>query len=88
MAYLTCPWCLTPQLVADDVISYRCFTCHGDIGFYPCPECGFSQTVNRKWSAFLCGRCDAKVDLPRRWSYGSASKAYQVRGTGKSWPPM
>jgi hypothetical protein len=88
VAYLTCPWCLTPQLVADDSIMYRCFTCYGEIGFYPCPECGYAQTVNKKWVAFSCGKCDAKVTLPHRWSFTDAAKAYQVRGMGKSWPPM
>jgi len=88
VAYLACPWCLTPQLVADDSIAYRCFTCYGEIAFYPCPECAFPQTVNKKWVAFSCGKCDAKVTLPRRWSYADAAKAYQVKGMGKSWPPM
>ena len=88
MAYLTCPWCLTPQLVADDVISYQCFTCYGEIGFFPCPVCGTPQTVSKKWSAFQCGKCGSHVELPRRWSYASASKAMFVRVTGKSWPPI
>jgi hypothetical protein len=44
--------------------------------------------VNKKWVAFSCGKCDAKVTLPRRWSYADAAKAYQVKGMGKSWPPM
>lgn len=30
MPYLTCPWCLTPQLVADEVNEYHCFTCAAD----------------------------------------------------------
>jgi hypothetical protein len=88
VAYLTCPWCLTPQLVADDVIQYQCFTCYGEIGFYPCPNCGTAQTVSKKWKAFLCGRCGTKVDLPHRWNYAVASKALMVRATGKSWPPV
>jgi hypothetical protein len=88
VAYLTCPWCLTPQLVADDVIAYQCFTCYGEVGFYPCSSCGTPQTVSKKWKAFLCGKCGAKVDLPRRWNYAVASKAVLVRATGKSWPPV
>ena len=88
MAYLTCPWCLTPQLVDDDAITYRCFTCYAEVGFFACSECGLTQTVNKRWKAFTCGRCEAKVDLPRRWSYGSAARAFRVRGSGQGWPKM
>ena len=88
MAYLACPWCLTPQLVADDSIAYRCFTCYGEIAFYPCPECGHAQTVNKKWVAFSCGKCDAKVDIPRTRSYALSTKARDVQGYGYQYPKM
>jgi hypothetical protein len=88
MAYLTCPWCLTPQLVADDAPGYQCFTCYGEIGFYACPECTFVQTVNKKWTAFICGKCESVIELPRRWGYVAGAKAYLVRGAGESWPKL
>jgi len=88
MAYLTCPWCLTPQLIADEAAEYRCFTCSGDIRFFACPECSTIQTVSKRWRAFICERCEAKVDLPHRWGYASSAKALRVQGTGKAWPPL
>ncbi len=86
MAYLTCPWCLTPQLVGDDVIGYQCFTCYAEIRFFTCPECGLTQTVSKRWKAFTCGQCGSKLELPHRWSYANAAKAAGVRGAGQSWP--
>ncbi len=88
MAYITCPWCLAPQQVGDDVISYQCFSCYSEIGFFACPSCGTPQSVSKRTPAFLCGNCEEKVDLPHRWSYSNSAKAFQVRGAGKSWPPM
>ena len=88
MAYLTCPWCLTPQLIADDAAEYQCFTCYGEIRFFQCPECETVQTVNKRWTAFTCGHCDRKVDLPFRWGYASAAKAVKVTGTGHPYPKL
>lgn len=86
MAYLTCPWCMSPQLVGDEADSYQCFTCDGEIRFFECTKCGFKQTVNKRWTAFTCANCEAKVDLPRRWSYSSSTKARHVEGTAHPWP--
>jgi hypothetical protein len=88
MAYLTCPWCLTPQLVADEVGGYQCFTCSAEIMFYRCPECAFVQTVNKKWTKFICGNCEQVLELPRRWGYMSTARAVLVKGTGQSWPKI
>lgn len=88
MAYLTCPWCLTPQLVADDASSYRCFTCYAEIGFFPCPGCGLVQTVSKRWTRFTCSGCEAVVDLPRRWGYSAEATAGRVGAAGKAWPKL
>lgn len=88
MAYLTCPWCLTPQLISDDAAEYRCFTCYGEIRFFECPSCGLVQTVNKKWTAFICGTCEQTVDLPYRWGYAAGVTALRVRGTGESYPKL
>jgi hypothetical protein len=34
VAYLTCPWCLTPQLIADEAPEYRCYTCAAEVRFF------------------------------------------------------
>ena len=88
MAYLTCPWCLTPQLIADDAAEYQCFTCYGEIRFFECPDCHTVQTVNKRWQAFTCGHCDRKIDLPRRWGYANAAKAMKVTDTGQPYPKL
>ena len=88
MAYLTCPWCLTPQLVGDDAPGYQCFTCAAEVKFFECPECHLVQTVSKRWSVFICGNCDTTLDLPRRWGYAPGAKAYLVRGSGQSWPKL
>ena len=88
MAYLTCPWCLTPQLIADEAAEYKCYTCAAEIRFFQCPNCSAVQSVNKRWRAFVCGRCNTKVDLPYRWGYDRQSTAIRVEVTGKSWPPL
>lgn len=88
MAYLTCPWCHTPQHVADEAAEYQCFSCYGDIRFFQCPHCSLVQTVNKRWTAFTCGKCDQKVDLPRRWGYATGAKAGRVEGTGHPHPKL
>lgn len=88
MAYLTCPWCLTPQMIADEAYEYRCFTCFAEIRFSTCPECKLVQTVNKGWRAYECSKCRAQVELPLQWRFADSSKAMWVRGTGKPWPPL
>jgi hypothetical protein len=88
MAYLTCPWCLTPQLIADEADEYKCYTCTAEVRFFQCPNCSAVQSVNKRWRAFICGRCNTKVDLPHRWVYDRATTAIRVEVTGKSWPPL
>ena len=85
---LTCPWCPTPQLIADEAPEYRCYTCNADVRFFKCPNCSLVQTVSKQWRMFTCGKCDTKQDLPFRWGYDRASTAVRVEGTGKSWPPL
>jgi len=86
MAYVTCPWCLAPQLVGDEADEYRCFTCNGKIRFFQCPHCGLVQSVNRDWAAFTCGKCDRKVDLPRQYGYAGSARAVRAEGTALPWP--
>jgi hypothetical protein len=88
VAYLTCPWCLTPQLIADESAEYKCYTCAAEVRFFRCSNCAMVQTVSKKWRAFTCGRCERKVDLPHRWGYDVAATAARVEGTGKPWPPL
>jgi len=86
VAYATCPWCLSPQLVGDEVVEYRCFNCNGTNRFAECQECGLVQTVSRSWSAFTCSRCDRKGDLPREVSAATSPRARRAEGTGLPWP--
>ncbi|HEX2426171.1 MAG TPA: hypothetical protein VHM47_09845 [Actinomycetota bacterium] len=86
MAYLTCPWCMTPQLTSDDADHYQCYTCYAEIRFFTCPSCGVKQTVNQKWAAFTCSGCESKIDLPRRWSYATSTKAREVQAAAYPWP--
>lgn len=88
MGYLTCPWCLTPQQIADDAPGYRCFTCSGEIRFFECPDCTLVQTVSKRWTAFTCEKCSAKVNLPHRWPFSVSARADRVRGTGKPYPKL
>jgi RecJ-like exonuclease len=88
MAYLTCPWCKSPQLVADEAAEYQCYTCYGDVRFSKCPNCNLTQTVNKNWTSFTCGKCARKVDIPREWSYGTAVKAFRVEGIAKPFPDI
>lgn len=88
MAYLTCPWCLTPQQVGDESNEYRCFNCSGEIRIYSCPNCSFIQTISKRWRAFICGNCEATIDLPFQFTYSPEARASRVQGTGKSWPPL
>ncbi len=86
MAYVTCPACLTPQQVGDEESGYRCFTCAHEIQFFACPHCGLVQTVSKRWTRFVCSRCEKDVDLPRRWGYVPGAVARRVEGAGHSWP--
>lgn len=88
MAYPTCPWCLTPQLIPDEAAEYRCFTCYAEVRFFECPNCALVQTVSKRWTAFTCGKCDRKVDLPFRWAYAGAAKAVGAHGMGHPYPKM
>jgi hypothetical protein len=88
MAYLTCPWCKSPQLVADEAAEYKCYTCYGDVRFATCSNCGLIQTVHKQWTAFTCGKCARKVDVPQRWSYATSVKATRVEGIAKPYPEI
>jgi hypothetical protein len=87
MAYLTCPDCRMPNPVGDDAIAYHCFTCYAEIVFETCPGCGYHQAVPTRWQrAFTCGRCDRKVDMPRRRFFSTSTKAREVEGYGYTYP--
>jgi predicted RNA-binding Zn-ribbon protein involved in translation (DUF1610 family) len=51
-----------------------CFTCAAQNAFFACTECGYRQTVSKRWTAFTCAKCDKKVDLPRRWGYSVGTR--------------
>jgi hypothetical protein len=74
--------------VDDRSPGYTCFTCYGQIRFFQCPHCEYVQTVSERWTAFTCGRCEKKVDLPHRWAYDPNAKALFVEGTGHPYPRL
>jgi hypothetical protein len=42
--------------------------------------------VTKRWTAFTCGKCEKKVELPRRWGYFVGTPAMTVEGHGQPWP--
>jgi hypothetical protein len=89
MAYLTCPDCRMPNSAADDEPQFLCLSCFAHIVFYTCGGCGFRQAIPQRWqTAFTCGKCDAKVDIPRTRSYALSTKARDVQGYGYQYPKM
>ena len=87
MAYLTCPDCRMPSPVEDGAISYRCYSCAAEIIFCECAKCRYQQAIPSRWfGAFTCGRCDAKVDIPRQRLYSTSVKARAVEGYGYTYP--
>ncbi len=87
MAYLTCPDCMMPNPVSDDVAAYACYTCAARIVFVGCPDCGFMQSIPERWqTAFTCGRCGERVEIPRRRSYATSTTARRVEGYGYMYP--
>jgi DNA-directed RNA polymerase subunit RPC12/RpoP len=72
--------------VGDESIDYICFTCAAKNAFFACTECGYRQTVTKRWTAFTCAKCEKKVDLPRRWGYSVGTPAMTVQGHGQPWP--
>jgi hypothetical protein len=89
MAYLTCPDCRMPNSMPDDSARFMCMSCFAEIVFYACEACGYKQANPARWqSAFTCGKCERKVDIPRRKSYALATKARQVEGYGYQYPKM
>jgi hypothetical protein len=87
MAYLTCPDCMMPNPVADDAVHYACFSCFSRIVFDACPECGFHQAIPARWqSAFTCGKCGERVEIPRTRLYSTSTKARAVQGYGYVYP--
>jgi ribosomal protein S27E len=89
MAYLTCPDCMMPNVVADDAIHYWCFSCSAEIIFEACKECGHQQAIPARWQvAFSCGLCNSKVDIPRQRFYSTSAKAAKVKGYGYVYPKL
>ena len=86
MAYLTCPWCLTPQLIVDESPECKCYTCAAEVRFFKCANCSMVQTVSKEWRTFTCG-VRAKVELPDRWGYDVSATAVRVEGR-QAWPPL
>ena len=78
---------MMPNPVGDDAIGYRCFACFIDIVFETCKACGHQQSIPARWEReFACGKCEERVELPRRRMYGSSTKAARVTGYGYSYP--
>ncbi len=89
MPYLTCPDCRVQQQVDDEAIEYRCISCAAGVVFEPCPTCGYTQTIASRWqTAFTCGKCGRRVEIPRTRTFGASSKAKAVRGYGDSFPKL
>ena len=89
MAYLTCPDCMMPNSVGDDAVKYMCFSCSAEIIFENCTTCGVGQAIPSRWqSAFTCGKCGAKVDIPRQRFYSTSAKAKDARGYGYIYPKL
>ena len=87
MAYLTCPDCRMSTQVSDDSIQYMCFGCFAQIIFASCPDCGFDQAIPARWqSAFSCGKCAVRVEIPRVHLYATSTKAMVVSGYGYTYP--
>jgi ribosomal protein S27E len=87
MTYMKCPDCMMPNHVSDDAITYRCFSCFGEIVFATCTECSYEQSIPRRWQvAFTCGRCEKMVSIPRRRTYSGSTKALAVQGYGYTYP--
>jgi hypothetical protein len=89
VAYLTCPDCMMPNHVGDDAIKYRCFSCFAEIVFETCTSCEFQQSIPAGWTgSFVCGRCRARVEIPRQRFYSSSTKAIGVKGYGYVYPTL
>jgi len=87
MAYLRCPDCMMPNHVSDDAAKYHCFSCFAEIVFQSCEEFGFEQAIPSRWrEAFTCGKCEARVAIPHRRAYSTATKALVVQGYGYTYP--
>ena len=86
MAYPTCPGCREPQMVADEAVEYRCFTCGTEVRFFACPECGHRQALPMTWTAFTCAQCQRRVDVPRQIPYPERVKAARSNGVANPYP--
>jgi hypothetical protein len=76
-----------PNSVGDDAIKYQCMSCYAEIVFETCAICGYKQSIPTRWhSAYTCGKCDARCELPRRRLYSSSTKAVGVEGYGFAYP--
>ncbi|HEX6845144.1 MAG TPA: hypothetical protein VF235_08530 [Actinomycetota bacterium] len=89
MAYLTCPDCMMPNVVADDAIHYWCFSCSAQVIFEGCKRCGYQQAIPARWQvAFTCGQCETRVEIPRQRFYSTSAKAAKVKGYGYVYPKL
>jgi len=76
-----------PNAVGDDAIKYHCMSCFAEIIFETCAGCGYKQSIPARWhTAFTCGRCGERCELPRRRMYSSSTKALGVQGYGYTYP--
>ena len=78
---------MMPNPVGDDAIGYACFSCFSQVSFQTCTECSYGQSISHRWvGAFACGKCGAKVEIPRRRTYGTSTRARLVQGYGHMYP--
>jgi hypothetical protein len=87
VAYPTCPGCRAPQLVADEVVEYRCFTCGTQSRFFKCEDCGTEQAIATSWQMFTCGKCRKTITIPREIPYVERVKASRITAVGLTYPP-
>ena len=87
MAYPICPGCREPQLVADEAVEFRCFTCGTEARFIRCSHCETAQGIPTSWQMFTCGKCRRAVTVPRHIPYDERPRASKVTEVGLTYPP-
>jgi hypothetical protein len=87
MAYPTCPGCREPQLVADESVEFRCFTCGTQVLFLSCGECGLKQAIPATWTMFTCAKCRKASPVPRYIPFEERPRASKVGAVGLTYPP-
>src|SRR5205085_7327356 len=82
MAYPICPGCREPQLVADEAVEFRCFTCGTQVLFLSCGECGLKQAIPATWTMFTCSKCRRASRVPRYIPFEVRPRASKAGAVG------